>query len=148
MIKTVTDPNNRKCKIEISDDMIWCIPFLSKAKILGIPIWRIERIKSHNVPLSKEEQVKAHIHKNTDNHKFEISVVLYSHVKIKTGKYTYKKVGYVDLFENHFEEVLNSLAHELSHCVEWEHTADRFILESKLMLSFSKLAKKIGYQGY
>ncbi|MCB0802848.1 MAG: hypothetical protein KDB74_07100 [Flavobacteriales bacterium] len=58
-------------------------------------------------------------------------------------------VGHVDALENgHFEDTLNSLAHEIAHLSDFTHTPDRFILECKLMVSFSKLAKRLGYKGY
>lgn len=40
--------------------------------------------------------------------------------------------------------ILEVLAHELAHLVEWEHTPEHWILELKIMNRFARLCKRVG----
>jgi len=147
MIKQVTDPNGNKHLIEVDKDLEWLAPFLSEAKKAGIPVWRIDRIVGYFVPEGKVEAQHAALNKE-GNSKAVITILKKRQVLVgRDGMIMLD--GYSDADQgSNYEFTLNSLAHELSHLVEWDHTADRLIIESKLMVRFAKLAKRRGYTGY
>lgn len=44
------------------------------------------------------------------------------------------------------EEVLCHLSHELSHMVHWEHTSERFLLETFIYHQFAVVLHRLGYE--
>jgi len=147
MIKHVKDDSGRTHEIEIDDDFYYLSPYILAAKKLGVPVWRISRIIGYKVSLDKMERQQASITQES-NKKVTISILKECQIlRKKKGKIEAYDWDYADAGSN-FENTLNSLAHEISHLGYWEHSADRFICETKLMVSFSRLAKKLGYMGY
>jgi transcriptional antiterminator len=155
MLRTVIDRNGKHHDIKIDDDMAWLEPYLMEAGKTGIPIWRVEKIVGYYVPKNKTEaqyaQTSKRIGKKSKRTAIKATITLLKKRQVLIAKQNngIKVVGYEDTDRgHHFESTLNSLAHELSHLIIWKHTADRFILESKLMVRFAKLAKKKGYKGF
>ena len=148
MIKTVLDPNGNKHKIEIDKDLEWLAPYLSEAKKAGIPVWRLDRIVGYFVPEGKVEVQHAATWK--DGHsKAAITLLKKRQTLIGNNDGTIRPNGYTEADKGaNFEFTLNSFAHELAHLVIWEHSVERFIVESKLMVRFARLAKRRGYKGY
>lgn len=146
MVKFVKDPSGKKYRIKIDEDFEWLWPFFLKAKKL-VPIWRVKRIKGYYVPIQGVERQSASI--TPVGKRFKIMLLSYFQRLTKSGKNTFKvEAWYSHQTGSYYESTLNSLAHELSHIVHWEHTADRLILEKRIDLMFSRLAKKMGYEGY
>ena len=147
MIKRVTDDSGRTHEIEIDDDLCYLAPYLMASKKIGIPIWRISKLHGYSVPIDKMEQQQAAIIKDA-NKKVVITILKKRQIMKKT-KGKIEVCGYDDADTGfHFENTLDSFAHELAHVLNWQHNQDRFILEKKLQLAFARLAKKRGYQGY
>jgi len=147
MIKRVKDLNGLNHSIDIDKDLEWLAPYIMEAKRAGVPIWRIEKIVGYYVPLDKVENQHAAIIKD-GNKKATITILKKRQVYSSDNGVAYAS-GYEDAHKKyHFEFTLNSLAHELSHIVYWEHNADRFIEEARLFKRFASLSKRLGYKGY
>ena len=150
MIKSIRDLNGNEHEVVIDDDLAWLVPYLVLARKLGVPIWRVREIKGYYVASHKMEQQSAATLRDVDqpNKKAVITILKKHQVwSIKNGKFEVSR--YVEADKSYFFEcTLDSLAHELSHIIFWNHTADRFVLEKKLLYSFSQLARRRGYHGY
>jgi hypothetical protein len=134
--------------IKIHNVFKWLIPYIKKARQLGVPIWEIDRIDGYFVPKNRLEQQSASCNRNVKL-RFRIMLLTkYQNQKsIGNGKFI------ISGWSNHksksnFESTIDFLAHELAHVVHWEHTEDRYILEKQLQLSFARLSKKMGYKGF
>lgn len=149
MILEVKDNNGNLHKISISKSLEWTKPYVLKAKTLGVPIWRIKKIKAYYVPENKLEQQHAQIAKSSPTAKYTITLLSQLQIKKTVGNGMFQVDGYADISEGiGFEKTLHSLAHEVSHLVHWDHDCNRLIEEARLFYSFTKLAQKIGYKGY
>ena len=148
MIKTI-NYKGKKYKIKIDEDLAWFAPYLTKAARLGLPIYRIKEVVGYYVPETKQERQLAAIH-DLGHGKYKITIVKWRQQWKRTRKgSSFEVSGWVRCDQQHyFESTIESLAHEISHMLHWEHTADRWILEKKIALAFAKLAKKRGYKGY
>jgi len=148
MIKTIKY-NGRKYKIKLDDDLAWFGPYLTCAARLGLPVYRISEVVGYYVPEHKQERQLAAIYL-LSNGKYKITIVKWRQQWRRTKKGdTFEVSGWIRCDQKHyFESTLESLAHEISHLIYWEHNADRWILEKKIALAFAKLAKKRGYRGY
>jgi hypothetical protein len=144
----IKDPQGNRNRLEIDDDMSWMIPYLMVAKRKGVPIWRIGQIKGYVIPEGKAEGQQAQIFINENGKKYTITMLKQKQVMGGDGR-RQKVVAYQDIEDAYaFEDTLLTLAHELMHLVEWNHTADHLILTAKLFLAFARFAKKQGYEGY
>jgi hypothetical protein len=153
MLKTVIDQNGKHHEIKIDDALAWLYPYLIEAKKAGIPVWRVKKIVGYYVPTNKTEAQQAQTSKSFKKRNFSskvtITILKKRQVLIAKKSNGIKVIGYEKANHGYaFESTLNSLAHEFSHLVIWKHSADRFILECKLMIRFAKLAKKQGYKGF
>lgn len=150
MIKTVLDLNGNRHETTIDDELAWLAPYFTLAHKLGIPTWRVREIKGYYVALGKMEQQEAATLRDGDQPNKKVTITILKKHQIwarKNGKFEVSH--YVEADKSYFfEHTLDSLAHELSHIVHWNHTADRFVLEKKVLYSFSQLARKRGYKGY
>jgi hypothetical protein len=144
MNREVRDPNGNRHSIKVDDDLSFLIPYLFVAKKLGVPVWRISRIKGYSVPYEKSERQLAATIRDVDAPNKKVTITL-----LKWHQNDLRASGYESATEsNQFENTLDTFAHELTHLVHWEHTADRYIFEKKLQKSFAFTAKRLGYQGY
>ena len=149
MIKVIKDLNGYSHKIDIQKKALWVWPYLLKARQLGIPIWRIKKIKTYYVPHNQEEQQRAQIVRHSGEKKFVITFLYKYQILKHLGAGVYEFDRYENALDGYwFEETLHSLAHELAHITHWDHDADRFIQEARLHLGFARLSKKLGYKGY
>jgi len=149
MIKAIRHPNGTKNEIQIDSDLDWLAPYLTKAIKYGVPVWRIGAIKGYFVPSDKQERQMAATIKGAGNSKAVITILKWHQEwrRCKDGRYEVSGWHSAD-FKHYFECTLESLAHELTHLVHWKHSADRYILEKRIQLGFSRMAKKRGYIGY
>ena len=137
----------RKHLIGVAPSLIWTIPFLQEAWLVGFPIDRLFLLKAFKVPPSRLEQQKGCTTRKKSG--FVITMCSsYQIVGMKKGRRIVE--GYLDVHESGFvmEMALDILSHELSHLSVWGHTADRLIAEKALQFRFATLAKKMGYNGY
>lgn len=147
MVKVIIDPNGNKHEIVIDDDLAFLAPYITPAKRLGVPVWRIREIKGYFVQPGKLEQQSAATLKDA-NKKLVVTILKKHQVwTSKNGKFEVSH--YLEADKSYFFEFsLDSFAHELSHLTHWDHTADRMVLEKKIAYSFACLARKRGYTGY
>lgn len=147
MQKTVTDNNNKKHVIRIDKDLDFLAAYLSKAKSLGVPVWRLKAIKGYTVPHGKTEHQLGATNRYQSSSKLTITIRKYHKWRPRDGKYETQSWHNNDT-SHVFEFTLDVFAHELTHLTYWTHTPDRMIFEKKLQLAFARLAKKRGYKGY
>lgn len=150
MIKVVTDNNGNRHEICIADDLAFLAPYITAAKRLGIPVWRIREIKGYYVPSDRiERQEAATIRDNEAPNKKLVMTMLTHHQEWTNKKGKFEVLKYNDLdTPGYFEMALDTFAHELTHLVHWDHSPDRYILEKKLQAAFAYVARKRGYKGY
>ena len=116
-----------------SKNLIWLEPFVNAVKH-KIPLEKLKSIKGYRIPMSKEERSSGMC---TALRGF-YSITLLTHVQdrdTKTSKKFYRTKT--------IEDLLATLAHELTHLVEWEHTAEfaklyGYILEELEFLIFKR----------
>ena len=145
MIIMVKKKSGRKHTIKIDADLDWIVPYIKLSGKLGIPLETLEEIRGYRVPLNKKEQQFASVSdRGSNKHCINILKELQNANRDRLENLDY----YHHRHKHFFEHTLDVLAHELSHLAVWEHTSDRYILEKKLQLRFSRLAKKLGYKGY
>lgn len=150
MIKIITDTNGNKHEIYIDDDLAFLAPYLTVAKKVGIPVWRVKEIKGYYVQPDKiERQAAAAIRSDESPNKKLIITILKHSQLLQSKRGRFEVIGYSPPDDpSRFEDILDTLAHELAHVVHWEHTADRYVLEKKIQLAFSYRARRRGYRGY
>lgn len=147
MIKDVKDPKGNNHSICIDDELSWLSPYITRAQSLGVPVWRIRKIMGYSVPKGKQERQWGATVKDANK---KVTITLLKYVQQwrtrRDGKFEVQR--WRDASKHYFEETLDVFAHELSHLLVWEHTADRYVAEKKLQASFARLAKQRGYRGY
>lgn len=138
----------KKHKIKLSTHFNWMFPYIKLAWEMGIPIHKLKSISGYSTPPSRLDKVWGWTHYNKDG-TFRIRIMDQFQVLRKDKKKRIYVAGYLDHdYKWKFEFTLNTLAHELTHLIYYDHSPERFILEQKLMIRFAKLAKKLGYKGY
>lgn len=105
-------------------------PYIESAKDL-FPYKKFDVLKGYRVKKGKSEQTEGSIHME-DNGRFTISLLTASYYP-QEKKYKNKTL--------HF--ILDTLAHELAHAAEWEHTPRHYEIQSKVSLRFSKVLRKL-----
>ena len=148
MIKVVRDPQGNRHEIVLDDDLVWLLPYLMASRKFGVPVWRIREIKGYYVPEGKAEAQAAQTILHAGTSRYVITILKF-HQSIMGDGETLRVTGYLEASEGFmFEGTLQTLAHELAHLVHWEHTPDRFVLETRILAGYARLAKRLGYRGY
>ena len=117
--------------MKINKNMEWCRPFLNSAKDL-IDFEQIAHVRGYIVPFNKIPRQEASITK-LKNGKFIIAI------RLNRAKGD-RKTHYSRIF---LPDVLDSIAHELSHATNWEHDASHMKLQYRIMQRFSNVVQKI-----
>lgn len=125
--------------IEISPELEWVRPYLKKVKRI-VPVGKVPKILALKATKDKLHNFRAVIWKDEDTGKFErISLYLFVYRTKRIEPYIRHKVVYSKL------DLLEHLAHELSHVTYWEHCPNRKILENRICNVFMKMLLDEGY---
>lgn len=144
MKKEIRDPNGNRHVVKIDKDLAFLAPYLTVARKMGLPVWRVRRIKGYSVPSDKTERQYAAMLKDSQSPNKKVTITILKWLQSDTRVSGYEAAD----DPGRIEHTLNCFAHELTHLVHWDHGPDRFILEKRLQKSFAYLAKKRGYEGY
>lgn len=123
--------------IKYTKNVLWLKEYVDSVSDI-VPIENIKRIKGYKVALGMGETQDAAIHvANNRGDKFNITIKLYDQI-LKDGKLVHQPV--------HLARALDSLAHEISHCLEFEHTRQHYLLQLRIMKRFDRVMKKHGVE--
>jgi hypothetical protein len=123
--------------IKIERNAKWLIPFINEVKDL-VDFTKIKKIRGYWIPLDKMAQADAWCTRDEDG-KYIVSVQIYEKIMKRTGKKTFKFVGYQ---YQCLAETLNSLAHELAHVRYWEHSINHNMLRLKIEWRFNEVLRQ------
>ena len=117
--------------MKVQKQVRWLLPYLESVSDL-IPARKIRALKGYKVSAKKYAQqygscVKEH------NGQFTINMRLYRYDEVS-------KV-YLSFYLGH---LLETFAHELSHCIEWNHTPRHIKYTGIILSRFAKVLKKQG----
>ena len=120
--------------IKYTKNVLWLQDYVESVSHL-VPIEQIKRIVGYKVKLGLKENQEALIRvANSRGTKFIISLKLYEQQIIK-NRYRHIPLTY--------SYILDSLAHELSHILNFEdHDAAHLKLQAKILIKFSQVMKK------
>jgi len=104
-------------------------PYVNSAKTV-VPLKKLVRLRAYKVPLTKTIQTDGWCN-HLGNGKYEISLRLWGRNNRSTRHET--------IF---WEEALHSLAHELAHLKEWDHTPEHYELQARIMLKFTRILRE------
>lgn len=127
-------------KIQIAKKVAWVAPYLECAKHL-YPSERLLKITCRSMN-KKTTQVAVATTTTEDNNKtFRIHLLLSRQgcKVLKNGKTKMSFRRFTKL------EILAHLAHELAHMIHWDHTVERQILESRIIIEFMYQLSREGY---
>lgn len=114
-------------------NVAWLEDYVNSVSDL-VPIEQIKRIVGYKVKLGLKENQEALIRvANTKGTKFIISIKLYEQGLVK-GKLKHIPLTY--------SYILDGLAHEISHLLEWEHCAAHLKLQAQILKRFATVMKK------
>lgn len=117
----------------ISKDIEWMRPYIELAKSIVPKIEYVRRVSSRKVSYNRKQLIHGIIHYVDKKH---YKICLYTNYKDRaTGVIT----------DHSTISLLSTLAHELSHLEDFEHTPDRMKLECKIASKFMTKLKKDGY---
>lgn len=119
-----------KHEIKYTKTTQWLKPFVEKVKDL-IPYNRITNIKGYWVRADLNEKTDGCTTIYDDN-KITISLLVKSYNNPKK-----------ELRGKPIHYILDTLAHELAHTIEWEHTPKHYKIQAKIMLKFSQVIDKL-----
>lgn len=112
-------------KIKIAKSLRWLSPFILEASRI-LSLRQIKTIKAYRVGIKRSTKSDGSIIGNGRN--YVITIRTHSN-ELVNGKLAQCPIA--------TDAILFTLAHELAHLKEWDHTGDHFRLLSKLLMSFS-----------
>jgi len=111
----------------------WMEPYVASASRL-VPLHRVVNFKAFRVPLNKTIQTDGSCQPLDEKRKrMTISIRLWTSNDKRTRHAPIPLV-----------EALDSLAHELAHIKQWEHTPKHTRLQARIMKRFSEVAQNLG----
>lgn len=119
-------------RVQFSKNVKWLEPFFYSAEGL-IPLEKVSSVKGYSIPLDKEVQTYANIHKV--GKKYRITLNLKENNVLSREQ-----------LEKHVGLVLEDFAHEMAHINEWEHDYKHFALTARIMIRFSKVLKVLNWE--
>lgn len=125
--------------IKISTSLKWMRPYLEVISDL-VPLPRLQKIETMKTPLDRQSQADAIITK-TNNGWYYMRINTWSPVWANLGESKFKKIKYT---KEPLANTLDSLAHELSHMVHWEHKPEHLMLQAQILVRFAKKAQVLG----
>lgn len=118
-------------KVKLSKNLDWLFPFLVSVEHL-VPLHKLKNIRSYSVKNGLEEQAYGSIVRSRNNKSFSIN--LKTTINERKNKRKEPKPEFV-------ARILETLAHELSHLVVWEHTSEHFALQAVILYEFAQVLK-------
>jgi len=114
----------RNHTMKVSDNMSWTKPFIAIAA-MRVPVWKLKAVTGYVIKpgLKIQAQARMYCHSKSD---YRLRFCL-------------NKTEIVSL-----ECALTTLAHELAHLVEWEHTPRHLKLTAQLLCDFADLSQVMG----
>lgn len=123
-----------KINIRVSPDLAWLFPYIARLQKWDM-LKKLAKIRSYRVPLGRYERTYGSI----TRHRGKFCISLCTKVQsLDKSCYLLSDKG----------TILETLAHELAHIIEWEHTPKHFELTARFCLLFSKVMKKTKIQDY
>lgn len=119
----------KKHDIKYSEQVLWLKPFVEEVKNI-VPLYKLKSIKGYKVQRNKQEQSYGSLIKKDINN--------YT-MNIKASSYDKRAKKYMD---SSMSIILDTLAHELSHLIYWDHDWKHFNLQTKILAKFVKILKK------
>jgi len=123
--------------MHISENLRWIEPFLVEVKYLLPNFDKIRKIVTQKPRINLVQRSYAQTHAQKDGY----TIVIFSHkreqIKSNSLKFKFKQYSKISILE--------SLAHELTHTSHWDHTPERVVMESFIMMIFADILKSNGY---
>jgi hypothetical protein len=129
-------------ELKYTKNIACLVPFIELAiKVAKVDPSKIKRCVGYNVPIDRSHQQAAQIIKRDRRYTltFRVSEPEYKNL----GDGNFRKLKNTPLY---LENVLDSIAHEVSHLVHWDHDYKHFRLQGKIKLEFAKLLKQLGVE--
>lgn len=125
---------------KFSKNMEWARPYVEAALDL-IPKERLRSLGGYIVPANRRIQMYGYTNRDAGGY-FDIRLCLNSPADpVPKGKLKRRKVK-----ATYLGTALDTLAHEMAHCAEWEHTVDHMELQLRIMRRFVSVARKLRVQ--
>lgn len=128
--------------IKISKNLFWIEPYIELASKCLPNLNKLKRVtaKKPRNDFTENQRVHGIISKFNNG---AYSITLYTHYLSK-GKIHPEVELFIDKYST--LDILCTLAHELAHMQDFDHTPEHKLLESKLITLFMKKLKKDGYE--
>lgn len=121
----------------ISKKLEWLRPFIKEIKIAYPKLKQLRKITIMRSSLTKRHRAQAEC-RPLDNGFYNIAIrTEYQRIDFNPLKVELRPYSKVD--------ILDSLAHEISHIYHWDHTPERKIMESQINIKFMIMLKSQGY---
>jgi hypothetical protein len=123
--------------LNFSPELKWMRPYVEKARVCVPNIDKLEGVYKIGLKKDKRQTIAGSCIEQGGKYKIMLyteynSIKSYNPLKLKRKKYSK-----IDMVEH--------LAHELSHMVHWEHCPKRLILQSQLAIIFAGMLYFDGY---
>lgn len=118
--------------MKISKRLKFLIPYLNKDVGKLVNLKKLKAIKTYTIPLNKFDDSDGAIIRYDTNH-YVITL------RITKNNYLNQTQSLEYLYN-----ILEALAHEISHLKHWNHTPDHYVLTNKIGTLFGKMLKKQG----
>lgn len=115
--------------MRLSKNMEWARPFLKAINAEA----KVEEVSGYRIQLGKEIMALGRCHPRGD--KFKITMCL---------NRTFNHATQSE--DMPLEDLLYTLAHEIAHTIEWEHTPEHLFITAQLVETFAQIASKLGIE--
>ena len=116
--------------MKITKNMLWCDPFIKSVKDL-IPLEKLVKVSGYIVPFGKEAINDGSLYKTGNRYTLQVRL---NYCRKPTKKAHYERCP--------LPGILDTLAHELAHIQEWEHSVEHMKLQYRIMQRFANVIKK------
>lgn len=126
-----------KSIVKYQQQVAWLEPFVKVSRGL-VPLHKLRQVRGYRIPLGKREF--------TDGTCLTTNFKCF-HINVKTHYQNMQHAGNNRLYaDSHtplpIYDVLNTLAHELAHLKEWDHTPAHWRLENRILRRFIRILEK------
>jgi len=110
--------------------MHWANPFIKSVKDI-VDLHKLTKVSGYIVPFGKEAVNDGTLHKTGNSYTLQVRL---NYCQGSSKHAHYQRMP--------FPSILDTLAHELAHIQEWEHTVEHMKLQYRIMQRFATVVKK------
>jgi hypothetical protein len=124
--------------LKYSKELEWLRPYIEKARVCVPNIDKLDALYKLPLKKNKRQTIAGVCHEQGGRYKIFLYTEYNSIKKYNPLTLKRKKYSKIDIIEH--------LAHELSHMVHWDHCPKRLILQSQLAIIFAGMLYFDGYE--